>query len=247
MPSDVPRTGRAHPGEVDHAELFGSDFFKQYEPELGSEAYRLRQAMYRQEFPRVTRYVSAGRVLDVGAGFGDFLALFDPTRWERYATEPAPIALEVLRSRGIATTLPERCDGSFDLIILRGTIHHMDEPLGTLKQCIRWLRPGGVLAFLATPNIGSVSYRLFQEMPMLDPPRNFMLVSDRILQRILQNLGMDVLRFEYPYRGTPYAHPVRDLGRFLLRLVGVRRPFAFWGNMLECYARKPGLPAGGPP
>jgi hypothetical protein len=97
------------------------------------------------------------------------------------------------------------------------------------------------MIFLATPNIGGLYYRLFQELPALDPHRNFMLVSDRILKQLLENLGMDVLAFEYPYRDTPYSRPVRDCLSFALRCLGVRKKFAFWGNMMECYARKPGL------
>ena len=96
------------------------------------------------------------------------------------------------------------------------------------------------MVFLATPNIGGICYRLFQDLPALDPTRNFMLVSDRILSQLLRNLGMDVVALEFPYRGTPYGKPLRDLLSFALRCLGVRRKFAFWGNMMECYARKPG-------
>jgi hypothetical protein len=46
------------------------------------------------------------------------------------------------------------------------------------------------------------------------------------------------VEFEYPYLGTPYASPLRDHARFVLQLVGVKRPYAFWRNMMECYARR---------
>ena len=95
------------------------------------------------------------------------------------------------------------------------------------------------MVFLATPNTGSICYRLFQELPMLDPPRNYLLVSDRILSQILRNLGMNVIKMHFPYKETPYASPVRDIARFALRCLGVRTKFAFWKNVMECYARKP--------
>jgi SAM-dependent methyltransferase len=232
----------ASPGSVDYARLYDERYFREYLPDYESTAFRLRRAMYRQEYERITRYIQSGRVLDVGCGCGDFLELFTPSRWERFGIEVAPVALEALDARGIRTDLAGMPDESFDLVIFRGTIQHLDEPLATIKRCIRWLHAGGYMVFLATPNIGSLHYRLFQELPAIDPPRNFMQVSDRILRGILENLGMDVLRFEFPYKGTPYAHPIRDAFSFVLRLLGVRRDFAFWGNMLECYARKPPRP-----
>ena len=230
------------PGKVDYGRLYDASYFREYLPDYGSAAFWRRQAMYRQEYERISGYIQSGRVLDVGCGCGDFLELFPPSRWERYGIEVAPVALEVLNARGIRTDLSGRPDESLDLVIFRGTIQHLDEPLVTIKRCIRWLHAGGLMVFLATPNIGSLCYRLFQELPAIDQPRNFMQVSNRILQNILENLGMDVLRFEYPYRGTPYARPLRDALSFALRLFGVRRDFAFWGNMLECYARKPPRP-----
>lgn len=227
-------------GSVDYAGLYDEAYFRDYLPDAGGDLFRQRTVMYRQELARITRYVRSGRVLDVGCGLGDFLALFPPARWQRYGIEVAPFAEEALQARGICTTLPDDPAEFFDLIILRGTLQHLDEPLATVKRCIHWLRPGGYMVFLATPNTGSLCYRLFQELPAIDPPRNFMLVSDRILRQIMENLGMEVLRFEFPYRGTPYAHPARDLLSFALRLCGVKRTFPFWGNMMECYVRKAG-------
>src|SRR5437660_11765154 len=127
----------------------------------------------------------------------------------------------------------------FDLVIFRGTLQHLDEPMEMIKKTIAWLRPGGYLVFLATPNTGGIYYRLFQEHPALNPKYNFMLVSDRSLRQILENFGMEVRRFEFPYLGSPYANPPKDLLRFVLRCLGIRKPFAFWGNMMECYAQKP--------
>ena len=72
----------------------------------------------------------------------------------------------------------------------------------------------------------------------LDPPRNYFVFSDRVLGQCLRNIGFRDVEFVYPYLGTPYASPARDHARFLARLVGVKRHFAFWRNMMECYARK---------
>jgi SAM-dependent methyltransferase len=221
------------------ASLYEESYFDIYRSDLGSPQQKKRFEMYRQEYRRILKYCRGGKVLDIGCGLGDFLAQFDPQQWDRYGIEISDFAREAARSKGIHMDQPSEPRDFFDLVIFRGTIQHLDEPIVQIKNAIRWLKPGGHMIFLATPNIGGVCYRLFQEHPALKPKYNFMLVSDRILRQILENLGMTVIGFEFPYRGTPYAHPVSDLSKFLLRCLGIRRPFAFWGNMLECYAQKP--------
>jgi SAM-dependent methyltransferase len=204
--------------------------------------FEKRRGMYGQEFRRVTQFINEGNVLDVGCGLGEFLALFEEKRWHRYGTDISQHALNVAASKGVNVVLPQTCDAFFDLIIFRGSLQHLDEPLATIKKCIGWLRPGGYMVFLATPNSGGICYRLFQDLPMLDASRNFVVFSAKMLRNCLVNLGMEVVHVEFPYRGTPYAQPPLDLLRFMLRCFGIPVRFAFWGNMMECYARKPATP-----
>jgi 2-polyprenyl-3-methyl-5-hydroxy-6-metoxy-1,4-benzoquinol methylase len=217
--------------------LYGADYFLRYLP--NAEDHRKRRVMYRQEYSRIRQFVRSGTVLDVGCGVGDFLECFEPENWIRYGIDISTYALERASGKDIVTALPASPESFFDLVVFRGTIQHLDEPVSTIRRATQWLKPGGYMVFLATPNIGGICYRLFQDLPALDPTRNFMLVSDRILSQLLRNLGMDVVAFEFPYRGTPYGKPIRDSLSFALRCLGVRRKFAFWGNMMECYARKP--------
>lgn len=218
-------------------DLYGPDYFSVYMPD--SAEHRKRTVMYQQEYARIRAFITTGTVLDVGCGTGDFLATFEADLWTRYGIDISPYALHLASQKGIITTLPESCFSCFDLIVFRGTLQHLDEPISMLKRCIQWLKPGGYIVFLATPNIGGLCYRLFQELPMLDPARNFMLVSDTILRHIAQNLGLSVIKINFPYRGTPYARPLQDCARFALRCIGIRRPFAFWRNVFECYVQKP--------
>lgn len=201
-----------------------------------------RAAMYAQERARIAKYVPAGRLFDYGCGIGDFLAGFDPARYERIGMDISPYAAEQARTRGLEV-MPYAEDfplasSSFDAVLLRGTFQHIWNPLHTIRECARLVKPGGYLIFLATPNTRSLCYFLFGELPAFDPPRNWFQVSDRTLETIVRNLGFEIKQTIYPYLGTPYAHPARDAWRFGLRLAGVRRGFAFPRNMMEVYARK---------
>lgn len=142
-----------------------------------------------------------------------------------------------LKRKNIHTTIPDEAN-QFDLIIMRGTLQHYDKPIENLFNAYKWLKPGGYLVVLATPNAGGTVYRLFQDLPPLDPKFNFVVFSDRVLRQCLENIGFKEQKFFYPYLGTPYAKPVQDLGKFALRLLGVKSKFAFYGNMMECFAKK---------
>ena len=199
-----------------------------------------RTEMQRQELGRIRTItgLEGGTVVDVGCGLGELLAQFDAGAWKRYGIEVSEHARAIAAERGVEFDLPEGA-GWCDLVVLRGSLQHLDRPMDTLWRAFDWLRPGGWLVALATPNAGSPAYRLFQELPMLDPPRNFVVFSDRELRQALLNVGFSQVELVYPYRDTPYAAPVRDHLRFGLRLLGIKRPFAFWRNVMECYARRP--------
>ena len=85
-----------------------------------------------------------------------FLNMFEDSAWVKYGIDVSPYALQLASQKHIITTLPETCDNFFDLIVFRGTLQHLDEPITTIKRCIRWLKTGGYMVFLATPNIGGL-------------------------------------------------------------------------------------------
>ena len=202
-----------------------------------------REKMYLLERDRILRYKDSGLILDIGCGVGGFLSRFDPSRWDRYGVEVSNYAAQRARMMGVWVNEMHKAydypDRHFDVIMFRGTIQHIPTPLMVLKRSIKLLKDDGLMVFLATPNASSICYKRWEELPCLDPPRNFYLPSDRTLGNILHNFGMEVVEWVYPYLGTPYAEPVKDHVKFFISLFR-RKPlkFAFWRNMMECYARK---------
>ena len=158
-----------------------------------------RAAMRASELERIqsrTR-LENGTVLDIGCGLGELLELFPSSNWRRFGIEVSEVARAECAAKGVEFQLPaggEWCD----LVVLRGSLQHLDRPLETLRTAHSWLRAGGWLVVLATPNAGSPVYRMFQELPALDPPRNFVVFSDRILRQCLLNLGFREPTFEFP-------------------------------------------------
>ncbi len=215
--------------------LYQEDYFGD------KERMRKKDEMYPQEFNRLKKYFdidNGGNVLDIGCGRGEFLSLF-PDQWRKYGIEISNYARKEANKRGVITDF-ELKDDFFDLIILRGMLQHLPDPVYRIGECYYWLKKGGGIVFLATPNTNSVYYKLFNTLPMLSECRNFLLPSDKMLEQILVNFGFKVKGFEYPYKNTPYASPVKDTFYFLLKFLRIKKDikFAFYKNMMECYAEK---------
>ena len=215
---------------------------EQYFEKEGDEKKQQRDAMYMQEFARISQHVDIkknGRVLDIGCGRGDFLSLF-PGNWEKYGIDISEFALGEASKRGVITKFKLQ-DNFFDVILFRGTIQHISDPIFRVQECYYWLKPGGHTIFLVTPNANSLYYKFFNTLPLLNPTRNFFIPSDIVLKQILENFGFNVINIGYPYLGTPYAKPVRDMVNFCLKLLGIKKhvKFAFYKNIMEVYAKKP--------
>lgn len=218
----------------DFSRLYGEEYFA----DRCDGGDRNRTLSYYQEFSHIITYVSGGNVLDVGCGMGNFLSLFGQ-EWRKFGIEVSEYASEKAKERGVELISYDGKEAFFDLIVMRGVIQHMDTPLIALKSCLRMLRPGGYIVFLATPNTNSPYYKCFGTLPMLDPERNFLLPSDLMLTQILKNYGMLIEEVHYPYLSSPYSHPIRDHLKFLLKMMGINVHFPFWKNVMEIYARKP--------
>lgn len=196
-----------------------------------------RAAAYKQEHARVVERAQGEYLLDYGCGDGAFTELF--RGWKKYGVEVSNYCMGLCLSRGIhIVQTQELANATLDLVIFRGVLQHIDEPFTALREAARLLHRGGTLAILAQPDADSLCYRMFGELPALDAPRNWWIPGNRELQNVLRKLGFTDLELIKPYWGSPYANPLQDHARFVLRLFGVKKPFAFPGNMIELYARK---------
>jgi SAM-dependent methyltransferase len=123
-----------------------------------------REAMWRRRFHRVLDDVHVGRLLDVGAGIGTFLAIARDEGWEIDGTEVSSTAIAHARERyGLvlrAGVLEEAAPaGPYDAISLWHVIEHVPDPRATLRWCHGLLRDRGLI-ILALPNDGASAWGL---------------------------------------------------------------------------------------
>jgi SAM-dependent methyltransferase len=136
-----------------------------------------------------------GRLLDVGASFGHFLAQAQ-AQFEAYGIE--------LNARAVAWSidrfgvrnevaslyeLPPDLPRAFQAITMWDVIEHLDDPHRALAACRDRLAPGGWL-FLSTPDAGSLIARaLGKRWYYQDPLQHINLFSRRNLRRVLRDSG----------------------------------------------------------
>lgn len=118
---------------------------------------RERDRLWRRRFESVLGGVRPGRLLDVGAGIGTFLAMARDEGWEPHGTEVSATAISHAATLGIALTRGElesaAVKGPFDAITLWHVLEHVPEPRATLRRCRDLMAQDGRL-ILAMPNDG---------------------------------------------------------------------------------------------
>jgi 2-polyprenyl-3-methyl-5-hydroxy-6-metoxy-1,4-benzoquinol methylase len=121
--------------------------------------WRLQKAARQVRELRARTGVRAGRVLDVGSGYGFFRVALGAAGYEHDGLEVSRFARHVAHEQyGLATyagTLEEHWEaweGRYDAVTLFDLVEHVVDPGRTLAQIAHVVRPGGVLA-VKTPNL----------------------------------------------------------------------------------------------
>lgn len=141
-----------------------------------------------------------GKLLDIGCGNGQFLILMKSLGWQVQGVEfdpeaaaraaefsGAPVHAGRLEDAG----LPE---SSFDVITLHHVVEHLHDPVATLSECRRILRPGGRIHLL-TPNAKSLAHRVFKRhWRGLEVPRHLQVYTPAALSRTLLEAGFEIRR-----------------------------------------------------
>lgn len=162
---------------------------------LGKLLYLL--PLRRREVDECVRYLPAlpqGKLLDVGCGSGEWLLTMRELGWQVDGVDFDDNAVKVARQKGLNVACGDLhqqnyLNDQFDAITLNHVIEHVPDPIRTLVECRRILKPGGKLAIF-TPNGASLSHRLFkQDWRGLETPRHLHVYSNDSLLRLLQQAG----------------------------------------------------------
>ncbi len=139
--------------------------------------------------------------------------------WEAEGVDFDAAAVAQARARGLrvhagALEAQRYPDAHFDAIGMSHVLEHLPEPLATLAECRRLLRPGARLV-LATPNATSLGHRRFgRDWRGLETPRHLQVFTAAALRRVLEHAGLHEvsLASEHPRGGFNHAESRRIAG-----------------------------------
>lgn len=145
----------------------------------------------------VKRYVSRGKLLEIGPAWGTFSWLARQAGYEVEVIEMDQRCCEFIETelniRAYNSDSPSEILeklGTYDVIASWQNIEHLPNPWGVLRKAAARLRPGGVL-ILSTPNPESLQFRLFGRFwAHLDAPRHVQLIPPALLHDELTKSGL---------------------------------------------------------
>ena len=97
-----------------------------------------------------------GRILDIGAGVGDFLSVAKNDGWETIGIEPSEKAKAIAIKKGVSFVdrLSELEDQSFDVITMWHVLEHVPDLENQIAILKRLIKPTGTI-LIAVPNFKS--------------------------------------------------------------------------------------------
>jgi SAM-dependent methyltransferase len=140
--------------------------------------------------------VTPGRLLDIGAGRGRFVAQARAAGWYAHGIEPSQRGIEGARAIGIELVAGGIDDaqvpqGSLDAASLWHVLEHVEDPGAALERIAGWLRPGGML-LVGVPNLASVQARVGgARWYHLDVPRHRTHFTVQGLEALLRAHGLE--------------------------------------------------------
>lgn len=192
-------------GEAHVTTIYGDDYFTgggagYADYTADGDALRARGRMYADI---IARFVSAGRLLDIGAAAGFLLKGFIDEGWRGSGLEPNPAMCDFGRERlGLpmhrGSLESFRTSERFDLITMIQVVAHFYDPRGAFENTREMLASDGLL-LIETWNRDSISARLFgKAWHEYSPPSVLQWFSSDGLREFLIKSG-----FEYVGGGRP--------------------------------------------
>ncbi len=173
-----------------------------------------------------------GRLLDVGCGYGAFVAVMRERGWDAEGVDPSLAVATAARRKGRPVHLGtleivQAPDGTYDAITMFYVLEHVPDPMGALRRAFNLLTPGGIL-LVRVPHTTPI-VRLLAPLglgeALYDPPFHLYDFSPAVLREMLRRTGFADVR---TFPGKPTV-PSRLGARIATALFGA---LAVWTHAL---------------
>lgn len=145
-------------------------------------------------------------ILDIGCGQGEFIKLLGDIGYKNvYGADPF-IEKEIDYKNGVKIFKNEinEISGEYDLIMLHHSFEHMLNPISTLEEIHRLLKPNA-FALIRIPVIDSYAWEKYGiNWVQLDAPRHIFLHSKRSMEYLANQTGFQIKAIEYDSNGFQF-------------------------------------------
>ena len=128
-----------------------------------------------------------GKLLDIGAGTGDFLNAARKKGWTVYGSEPNLTARKIASEKGIElkSSVDEFQGKQFDVITLWHVLEHIPDLESTLEKIKNLLKRNGIL-IVAVPNFNSLDAQYYRSYwAAFDVPRHLWHFSRASMRKLI--------------------------------------------------------------
>ena len=137
-----------------------------------------------------------GKILDIGAGTGEFLSVAQQDGWQTTGVEPSDKAKQIAINKGVSfvEAIAQLEDRSFDVITMWHVLEHVPDLDHQIKELKRLLKPTGSL-IIAVPNFKSFDAQYYGKFwAAYDVPIHFWHFSKTAIQKLFQKEQMELVK-----------------------------------------------------
>ena len=137
-----------------------------------------------------------GRILDIGAGVGDFLSVAKKEGWETIGVEPSEKAKTIAKTKGVkfVENLSELESNSFDVITMWHVLEHVPDLEKQIQELKRLVKPTGTV-IIAVPNFKSFDAKHYDKYwAAYDVPIHLWHFSKTAIQKLFARENLELIK-----------------------------------------------------
>lgn len=161
-----------------------------------NKIYQLvKRYMLNQKLNWISQFKSTGKLLDVGAGTGDFLLSAKKRGWEVSGVEPTRSARELalLKNLNLHDSISKLENEQFDVISLWHVLEHIPDLENEISRLNELLKKDGILV-IAVPNFKSHDAKYYKEFwAAYDVPRHLWHFSQTGIKDLFSQFDLNLI------------------------------------------------------